>query len=402
MGRRWVWWLTGVALIAAACGGGEDSSADDVSASSESDTIASNARHPSVKRASELAVMLVDHLGDDDSAVGAVLLAGDAGHSIKQIEAAVVSTTLAADGSVDGVQPTREATSLITALSTEEPNGVRIVLKVNTAAQESDGLLPIEQLRREAAEQAGAEDYWPTGAEATALILSWQLQGYSQEQIVNMLILGVEVLDGDYDGQIADGEEECGGYVVGGEHEIPQFCDPDTGELYPDEAATTDGEPTEVGESTPSDVCQGNFAPPYSLTINGSGIMLETQVLGPLETPYYYSEVSGSLDIDADGTFKLTAHTVRYADIVIRDEPDNQIYIRDFEMTGFFDLTTGDGEITGTVEGTDQLWSGDSKNPVSKMEVAGLVAIVCDDAQDSFEIFGVTTSGAALEFHAVP
>jgi len=62
----------------------------------------------------------------------------------------------------------------------------------------------------------------------------------SQDQVVDIIILGATVLDGEYDGPIAKGEDECGGFVIGGVHEIPQFCDPESGALYPDvvEAAT--------------------------------------------------------------------------------------------------------------------------------------------------------------------
>ena len=245
------------------------------------------------------------------------------------------------------------------------------------------------------------------GAEATALILQWQLTGYSQDQIVDMLILGVEIVDKNYGGDFAEGEEECGGYVIGGVHEIPQFCDPETGELFPDEdesdeTETTDDEPTEAVEAVPSGLCEDNFAPPYTLAIKATGVMLETEVIGPLDTPYYYTEVVGFLDIAVDGTFTLTANTVRYADITIRAAPDNQIYKREFDLGGTFNLATGDGEITGTVKGTNQLWSGDSENPVGPFDTGGPVAIVCDEVDGSFTIFGETVGGAILEFEAGP
>ncbi len=128
-----------------------------------------------------------------------------------------------------------------------------------------------------------------------------------------MLILGLEPLDADYDGPIADGEEECGGMVIGGVHETPQFCDPETGELYPEgEATNTNEEPADAADSSPSGLCDGNFAPPYVFAIIPSGLMLQTQILGPLDTPYYYHAVTGMLDIAADGTFTMTAQTIRY------------------------------------------------------------------------------------------
>ncbi len=400
VGRRWACWLLGVALVASSCGGGDATTPDVETIDSGSDATGNAVDDPTVKRASELAVMLVDQLGHDDSAVGALLLAGDTGYSINQIEAAIVSATLAADGSIVGVQPVRDTAGLISALSANQPNGVRIALKANTSAQDADDRLPIEKSRAEAAEMAGFDDYWPTGASATSLILSWQLQGYSQEQIVDMLILGIEFVDGDYEGPIADGYEECGGYLIGGTHESPQFCDPDTGELYPDDEATNDRHPSEAVEPAPSGLCDGSFTPPYELSVYGIGAMNETQILGPLETKYYYQDVTGTLAIEADGTFTLAAETVRYGDIIIRDEPDHQIYTRNFKTSGIIDLTTGQGEFIGTVTGTDQLWSGDSKNPIGILEAAGEATIVCHDDQADFTIVGIATSGAPLEFQA--
>ena len=386
--------------MASSCGGGDATTANVETINSGSDTPSNAFGDPTVKRASELAVMLVDQLGHDDSAVGALLLAGDTGYSINQIEAAIVSATLAADGSIVGVQPARIAAGLISALSANQPNGVRIALKVNTSAQNAEELLPIEQLRVAAAEQAGSEDYWPVGAQTTAMILSWQLQGYSQEQMVDMLILGIVWVDEDYDGPVADGDDECGGYVIGGVHESPQFCDPVTGELYADDEVTTEGRPSEVVEPALSGLCDGSFTPPYELSVYGIGAMNETQILGPLETKYYYQDVTGTLAIEADGTFTLAAETVRYGDIIIRDEPDHQIYTRNFDTSGIFDLTTGQGQFTGTVTGTDQLWSGDSKNPIDPLEAAGEATIVCHDDQADFTILGIATSGAPLEFQA--
>ncbi len=399
VGRRWACLLLGVALVASSCGG--DATTPDVETINfGSDAIPNDLDDPTVQRASELAVMLVDQLGDDDSAVGALLLAGDTGYSINQIEAAIVSATLAADGSIDGVQPARDAVGLISALSANQPSGVRIALKVNTSAQNADELLPIEQLRDKAAEEAGSEDFWPTGAAATSLILRWQLQGYSQEQIVDMLILGFVYVDDDYDGPLADGYDECGGFVIGGVHESPQFCDSGTGALYADDEATNDRHPPEVAEPALSGLCEGSFAPPYALSVYGIGSMNETQILGPLETKYYYQDVTGTLAIDTDGTFTLTAKTVRYGDIIIRDEPDHQIYTRNFKTSGIIDLATGQGEFIGTVTGTDQLWSGDSKNPIGILEAAGEATIVCHDDQADFTIVGIATSGAPLEFQA--
>ncbi len=121
MGFRWVCWLAGVALIATACAGGDGSSVDAGPIDSETDLSIDVADDPTVKLASELAVTLVDHLGDDDTAAGAVLLAGDTGYSINQIEVAIVSArwppmdrspvcrrTVAAGGSLP-YQPTNRA-----------------------------------------------------------------------------------------------------------------------------------------------------------------------------------------------------------------------------------------------------------------------------------------------------
>jgi hypothetical protein len=402
-----------LALVAASCGSGDsepattDSGTPAVSEPSSDDggsdegaaiDLGYTGEEPVVIRAGELAILLVDQLGDDEAAMGAVLLAGDAGYDGRQIEAAIVTGNLAADGTIADVEPRLAEYGKIAGFRGVAPG------------DDEDDLLPIERLRREAAEEAGQDDYWPSGAQGTALILSLQLQGYSQEQIVDIIILGADVLDSGYEGPLAEGEEECGGYVIGGVHEIPQFCDPESGELFPDlddeeEPATTDApvaEPADSGDAVR--LCDDDaFLPPYSgVPVVGAGVMLETEILGPLDTPYYYPEVNGFLDIAADGSFTLNAHTVRFADITIRDAPDNQIYIRDFELTGSIDPDTGDGVMTGTIEGTDQLWSGDSQAPVSA-EASGQLAVVCDDAEPSgFAIFGFATGNGLIEFEARP
>jgi hypothetical protein len=385
------------ALVAAACGSDTAEPATEAMADASDQTEADgsgsgsglglSADDPTVVRAGELAVVLVGNLGDDDTAAGALLLTGDAGYDGPQIEAAIASNGLAADGTIAGVEPHLAAYGKVA--------GFR-------SAQEEP--LPIETLRQEAREEGGQQDLWPEGALATGLILQWQFSGYSQEQIVDMLILGVAQLDGGYDGEIAIGEEECGGYLIGGVHEIPQFCDPDTGELFADLEPEGEAPEEQADEASSGDdvrLCGGDFAPPYrAVSIEAAGVMLETEILGPLETPYYYTEVSGFIDIAADGTVMLTAHTVRYADITIRDAPDNQIYVRDMEASGSIDGATGDGELTGTGRGTDQLWSGDSQNPVSG-DVAGQIGVVCGDA--GFAIYGfVSGTGGFLEFDARP
>jgi hypothetical protein len=126
--------------------------------------------------------------------------------------------------------------------------------------------------------------------------------------------------------------------------------------------------------------------------------MLETEILGPLETPYYYTEVGGFLDIASDGTFTITAKTVRYADITIRDEPDNQIYIRDFFLTGSINSDSTDALITGN----DQLWSGDSQALVSS-DANGQITVLCDDAEVSgFAIYGFVTGNGLLNSRLAP
>ena len=131
--------------------------------------------------------------------------------------------------------------------------------------------------------------------------------------------------------------------------------------------------------------------------------MLETQILGPLNTPYYYAEVSSFLDIAEDGTFALNASTVRLADITIRDEPDNQIYIRTFVLSGTIASGTNDAVITGTVNGTDQLWSGDSETEIGPVEATGELTVLCDNNEESgFAIFGFAGGNGVLEFEARP
>lgn len=388
-----------IAIAVAGCGGGEDAPSATVESTEGIGTpdggsgvgatvsvLGLSADDPTVVRSGELAVVLVGNLGSDDAAAGALLLAGDAGYDGLQIEAAVVADTLAADGTIAGAEPVLAAYGRI--------EGLR-------SAQEEP--LPIDDLRREARETGGREDLFPEGALATTLILQWQLSGYSQEQIVEMLILGVEQLDAGYEGEIAVGEEVCGGYVIGGVHEIPDFCDDKTGELYAyDEPAPSD-EP--VPEPADADgLCGGDFAPPYGgVPIEGAGVLLETEILGPLETPYYYSEVSGLLDIAADGKFDLNAKTVRLGDITIRDAPDNQVYTREFTLSGSIDFATGDGEITGMVSGTDVLFTGDRERAVGPVDVSGQIAVVCDDAEaGGFAIFGFASGNGALEFEARP
>lgn len=396
-----------LALFAGACGGssgdeaGGGVSADSADGAQQAEAPGSaptGADDPIVMRASALAISLVEHLGDDDTAAGALLLAGDAGYSALQIEAAINRGALAPDGTVADVLPALEPYGLI--------EGFHAMI---ISQDDEDDLLPIERLRREAAEEAGRDDDSPSGALATSLILQWQFSGYSQRQIVDMLIFGVETLDDNYQGELAEGEEECGGYVIGGVHEIPQFCDPESGELFRDDSEEDEtADDDEAGQAAAADsagdeYCGGDFAPPYTLAIEPAGVMLETQVLGPLETPYYWTEVSGLFEISSDGLVKLTAHTVRYADITIRDEPDNQIYIRDFNVQGSLDLTSGDGDATGTASGSDQLWAAASASP-TEGEVSGQLAIVCDEDEPSgFAIFGfVSGTGGVLEFEARP
>ena len=383
-----------LALVSAACGGGDPTpSAEGEISEVEQQAGAPvvgvpSADDPSVVRAVELAELLIDRLGDDDTAAGAVLSAGDAGYDIIQIEAGIVRGILAADGTIAGVVPALE------------PFGRLAATRAMILAQ--DDLLPIERLRDEAHEEAGRHDYWPVGGISTALILQWQLSGYSQDQIVDMLIFGVETLDdGTYEGEFEGGEEECGGYIIGGVHEIPDFCDPETGELYADrqgETVETTDQPDEVGPPGEG-LCGGDFAPPYTLVIEPAGVMLETVIQGPLETPYYYSEVAGFIDIDAEGVLEITANTTRLADITIRGAPDNQVYLRDLELSGTLDMTTGDGEIAGTASGTDQLWSDDPPRPVTG-GVSGQVAVLCEEA--GIAVFGFATGAGVLEFEARP
>lgn len=117
-----------------------------------------------------------------------------------------------------------------------------------------------------------------TGAAATGLILAFQLQGISQEQIVDMLILGFENVDGTYRGEFEEGSDDCPHRITGGKHEQADFCDHETGEIYPDrdppvscelrqyygedcdDASEDDSGQTDTAAGTP---CTA-FAPPYS------------------------------------------------------------------------------------------------------------------------------------------
>jgi len=236
-------------LVAASCGSDSaeplaESATDEQRTNDGTATAQSSgpsADDPSVARAIELAGLLIDQLGSDDLAVSAVLRAGDAGYDIFQIEAAIVGATLNLDGSVEGVTPTFAPADLV----------VGFRAKPATADQDP---VPIEKLRDGANGVAGDEDVWPTGTLATSWILSMHLMGYSQAQIVNMLILGAEDLEGGYAGEIEEGEEHCGGLVIGGKHEIPDFCDPETGELFTD----AEDEPADTETSEDSSPQEGD------------------------------------------------------------------------------------------------------------------------------------------------
>ncbi len=166
------------------------------------------------------------------------------------------------------------------------------------------------------------------------------------------------------------------------------------------ETAATTGDTT---EDEPVGLCDGDFAPPYSgVPIEGIGTMDVIEILGELDTPYYYTEVGGFLDIAADGTFTLIADTVRYGDVTIRGEPEHAVQVRSFDLSGSIDPATGGGVIVGTTSGTDQQWSGDS--PIERSsEALGKLTVVCDDAEpNGFVIFGVAGGGGTLEFEARP
>ncbi len=305
-------------VIATACGSSSDqavaerptSATDTQSRGTPKASLRLDPDDPILLRASKLAVLAVDQLGSDDIAFEAVLRAGDAGYGARQIEAAIEAKTLSSDGSIGGTVPDNAASNLV------EPRRSKM-----RAPRDP---LPIEEYRINAMEQAGRDHDWPVGAQTTAMILQWQLGGYSQEEMVDMLILGVEVLDGDYEGEIPDSEEECGGYVIGGVFESPRFCDPDTGSLYEydedislDSATEADTAASERAAGRENG-CASEFAPPYLNTVVPSEAMMTTQILGPLETKYYYSAVDGTLEIFDDGSFVLMATTERLGEIKIR------------------------------------------------------------------------------------
>ena len=168
-----------LALAATACGG----DVDVVVSEAADGTVAPNdasrftADDPAVMRAIELAATLVGDLGDDDAAVAAVLLAGDAGYDAAQIEIGIVRAILSAEGAIAGVLPALAPFGRLASFAKQEPEPV-----------------PIELLRDQAREQSGRDDLWPTGTAATCNILALHLWGYSQDQIVSSLILGSVLL----------------------------------------------------------------------------------------------------------------------------------------------------------------------------------------------------------------
>lgn len=98
----------------------------------------------------------------------------------------------------------------------------------------------------------------------------------------------------------------------------------------------------------------------------------------------------------------LAANTVGLADITIRGEPDNQVYTREFDLSGSVDPGTGDGVMMGTISGTDLLFSGDAATPITS-DASGELIVLCDDDEPSgFVIAGFAAGNGALEFEARP
>jgi hypothetical protein len=315
-------------LGAAACSGSVVISADAETGHVSLGPSLFRADDPAVIRASELGLMLVGRLGDDDTAFEAVMRAGDAGYSPRQIEAGITDATLAEDGSIAGVEPILE------------PFG-RVFFRV--AQDEDDGLIPIERYRLMAIEESGTEDGWPVGARAVSTILALHLLGYSQAQIHDILILGAEGLVDTYEGEVAPGEEECGGLIISGKHEIPQFCDPEDGELFPDPDPDPDPEnAVQAAQSAGDDSGAQDDGPVRDGTSDG----VETLTAEAAEVPEPTADV-GPLEWVAVGEFGAGSGQYTYSTIEGQLTMTRTAGTDDFEISVFtsFTATSNSGQI---------------------------------------------------------
>ena len=375
-----------LALLAMGCGGsdedaiGGDSHADSGHSMGEGSLFVAenaagggsllNSYDPAVARAGELSVMLVEQLGDDDTAAGSVMLAGDAGYDAMQIEAAIVDAALASDGSVAGIGPAFEPYDLIDSMHAKmitdidhgDADTVADHMDHNADSDDMDhdtdsddmdrdaDLTPIEMFRRGAAEHAGLEDHLPEGASATAFILALQLSGYSQAQIVDVLVFGAQVVDATYGGALDAGHEVCPSYVIGGTQQSATFCDAETGELFPDRDDSGDASAAPAGGTCnlPSDL----------------DLPLDVEFPSPLAFGKGPDDSwQGWLSL-TDGGFTISIVQDWYiGGITVGAQPDRQHYTQSWDISGAWDEGAATGSGSGTHTYVVKLWT-DDPNPL--------------------------------------
>lgn len=186
--RRIVVGIAAVASLVAACG---DSGPPATTALDPSDTQAD---------VDPAAGSLIAELGSDQAAADALIIAMDGGYSGPQILAAVDAGNLLGDGTIDGEEPAGPALGLVLhssdALSgddEEETLGSNVDVVLVALLQAAPAPTPIEQLRQNATQALGV------GEPATTQILSLLKIGFGADEVIEMLILGIDGLANDPD-----------------------------------------------------------------------------------------------------------------------------------------------------------------------------------------------------------
>jgi len=352
--------LAAIALAATSCGGGDDdkesaapSTGGPTDSQQNEDELAEvwSVDDPAVIRAGELAAILVDALDDDETALGAVLFATDAGYDISQIEAAIVDGTLGANGSVAEVKPALEAPRRIAEPPDVEETASETEIVIGNAAYQTsqntnfvitpamvtqDGEpIYIERLRRGAAELATADDLWPTGRSGTALILAWHFHGFSDEQIFDALIFGGGILD-EFPGS------DCSAMEIGGQLVVAEICQLIESEQSTDATGDADNQASEAGSNDQATEDGSDAGEECGLPSDLS-LPLEANLTVPDSEGF-----NGTLSLADDGTFTIELHSERFVDITIRDAPDQQHYKEDWNLSGAWELAPA---TTGTATG---------------------------------------------------
>jgi len=152
--------LVVLVLLATACGSSDETAAEDTGTASSSTQTA------------EQAQALINELGSDEAAADALIIAMERGYSAQQILDALDDGELAADGTIPG----------------QDPASPELGLVAYEAFQVE--LTPIEQVRESAARDRGV------GEAMTAVIIARLKAGFTPQDIIETLILGVdEVVD---------------------------------------------------------------------------------------------------------------------------------------------------------------------------------------------------------------